>query len=89
MCGGGNPRTSSMMSSAASAVSAMAASPTKPMADISYTLAQSLQSDYSQLKRDWAHLRMQNKVAVGAAASIGAVAIVVVIILAVMLARRR
>lgn len=53
------------------------------------TLKQQAMQDYSQLKRDWMRLKTQNKVVVGVAAGLGAAALITVVILAIMLARKR
>lgn len=63
--------------------------PTEPMKTLPESFSTgSFKDDYNQLKYDWTRLRTQNKVALGVTAGIGAAAIVVVVILAIMLARR-
>jgi hypothetical protein len=76
-------------SSSSATYAAGAADPaSKPYGDLSSSLTMDVKNDYYQLKRDWLRLSKQNKVALGVTAGIGAAAIVVVVILAIMLARR-
>jgi hypothetical protein len=89
-CGGSYSGSSS---SASGAMSAGFAVPDKDQANFNRinnpTLKQQAMQDYSQLKRDWMRLRTQNKVVVGVAAGLGAAALITVVILAIMLARKR